>query len=72
MYHLLVFLLTLASATGEGNFSFIDTHVIVSETLYSQASFRVSRRGQKGDQVYVTCQVSSTVPLKGIKLTVLT
>ena len=72
MYHLFVFLSILASATSEGNFSFIDTHVIVSETPFSQATFRVSRTGQNGDRVVVTCQVSSSVPLNSIKLTVST
>ena len=72
MFHLFVFLSILASATSDGNFSFIDTHVIVSETPLSQATFRVLRTGQQGDQVIVTCQVSSTVPLNSIKLKVST
>ena len=72
MYHLFVFLSILASATSEGSFSFIDTHVIVSETPLSQATFRVSRTGQQGDQVIVICRVSSTVTLNSIMLTVST
>ena len=58
MYHLFVLLLMLTSATGDGNFSFIDTHVVKSEK-FSQASFRIARTGGQSDVVLVTCQVGN-------------
>ena len=47
----------LAGASGDGNFSFIDTHLVKSE-IFSQASFNISRTGGQ-DTVLVTCQVGS-------------
>ena len=57
MYHLFALLLMLAGASGDGNFSFIDTHVVKSE-IFSQASFNISRTGGQ-DTVLVTCQVGN-------------
>ena len=59
MYHLLPFLLLLTSATGDGNFRFTSTHVIVNETPFTQASFGISRTGGQAQPVTLTCQVST-------------
>lgn len=59
MYHLLPFLLLLTSATGDGNFRFTSTHVIVDETPFTQASFGISRTGGQAQPVTLTCQVST-------------
>ncbi|XP_068693739.1 adhesion G-protein coupled receptor V1-like isoform X3 [Montipora foliosa] len=57
MYHLFAFLLVLAKASGQGSFQFTDTHVIVSETAFSQAIFGIARTGQNGDKVIATCLI---------------
>ena len=59
MYHLLPFLLLLTSVTGDGNFRFTSTHVIVNETPFTQASFGISRTGGQAQPVTLTCQVST-------------
>ena len=59
MYHLLPFLLLLTSATGDGNFRFTSTHVIVNETPFTQASFGISRTAGQAEPVTLTCQVST-------------
>ena len=59
MYHLFVPLLLLASAAGDGNFSFTDTHVIVSEEPFTQARFGIARTGGQAQSVTLTCQVGN-------------
>ena len=59
MYRLLSFLLLLTSVTGDGNFRFTSTHVIVNETRFTQASFGISRTGGQAQPVTLTCEVST-------------
>ena len=60
MHHILALLVLLASAAGDGNFSFSNTHVAVEEAPFTQASFVISRTGAMTSQVIVTCKVSVT------------
>lgn len=57
MYHLFTLLLVLASAAGDGNFSFTDTHVTVRETPFTQANFGIARTGGQAESVFLTCEV---------------
>ena len=58
MYHLLALLFMLSSAAGDGNFRFTDTHVVVPETSFTEASFGIARTGGQSQSVFLTCKVS--------------
>lgn len=57
MYYPLALLVLLASAAGDGNFSFKKTHIQVEEAPFTQAIFGISRTGAATGTVGVTCKV---------------
>jgi len=59
MYHLFALLLVVSSAAGDGNFHFTDTHIVVPETSFTQASFGIARTGGQSQSVALTCEVST-------------
>lgn len=60
MYYPLALLVLLASAAGDGNFSFKDTNIQVEEAPFTQAVFGISRTGPTTRTVDVTCKVGVT------------
>ena len=60
MYYPLALLVLLASAAGDGNFSFKETHIQVEEAPFTQAVFGISRTGAATGTVDVTCKVGVT------------
>ena len=49
----------LASASGNGNFYFADTEVIVSEKRLTQAVFGITRAGDSSGSAVLTCMVGT-------------
>jgi len=60
MYYPLALLVLLASAAGDGNFTFTNTHIQVEEAPFTQAVFGISRTGTTTGTVDVTCKVGVT------------
>ena len=61
MYHLLTLLVLLSSATGDGNFRFSNTQIVLSEVRFNQASFKISRTGGMTETVLLNCQVGFAI-----------
>ena len=61
MYHLLTLVVLLSSATGDGNFHFSNTQIVLSEVRFNQASFKISRTGAMTETVLLNCQVGFAI-----------